>query len=132
MSNVDRRLTGVWHDGQGSEIVLEIGAGGALSGRFRPGGEPEREYALTGFTWGNQVAFVVAFERHGTLASWVGHLVEDAGGDELQTLWHMVLQPPHPAKKDERWRGTWAGSDVFRPGAAPKDRPRKPILPLWP
>src|SRR5512134_2700576 len=106
MSKIE--LTGLWHDEQGSEVSFEVGADGALAGRFRPGGAArEHDYALCGYARGDRVAFVVGFDRHGTLASWVGHVIDD-DGPAISTLWHMALTPPHPERRDERWRGIWA------------------------
>ena len=130
-------LAGIWHNGHGSQIVLEVGKGGELIGRFRPGDGPaaEQSFPLRGFTSGNLIAFTVDFGKVGSLASWVGHRVDD-GGPLLDTLWHMTLEQPHATRADERWKTIWSGADRFRPGPAPKlagpsqERPQLP--PLWP
>jgi hypothetical protein len=136
MTRKDAPLAGVWHNGHGSELVLEVGPGGKLEGRFRPGNGPaaEHTFAVTGYTAGSLVAFTVDFGKVGSLVSWVGHRVDD-GGPLLDTLWQMTLEQPHANRPDERWKTIWTGADRFRPGRAPKDRATtsgKPALPpLW-
>jgi hypothetical protein len=126
-----KSVAGRWHDEQGSEVTFEVGDGGALSGRFRPGGAAgEQDYPLCGYVKKNLVAFVVAFDRHGTLASWTGHVVEDEDEPALTTLWHMTLLTPHPTRAEDRWRGIWAGANTFRRGRARRGVSNP--LPLWP
>lgn len=129
---MSKNVEGMWHDELGSEVTLEAGKDGALTGRFRPGGAAaEHDYPLCGYVRGELVAFVVRFDRHGTLASWVGHVVDDEEGIAITTLWHMALTPPHPERKEERWRGTWAGTNTFRRGAATGMKKGRVPLPLW-
>jgi hypothetical protein len=138
MTRNDRPLAGMWHNDHGSELMLEVGKDGELSGRFRPGDGPgsDRTFPVKGFTAGSLIAFTAGFGEVGSLASWVGHRVDDDGGPVLDTLWHLTLEQPHAHRPDERWKTIWSGADRFRPGHAPprsgeRSSERPPLPPLW-
>ncbi len=126
-------LSGTWHNENGSEINVEEGPEGKLSGRFRSGvglGTDE-QFELSGYTAGSLLSFTVNFGAHGSLTAWVGHRV----GEELQTMWQMTLELPHPNRSGDLWRAVWSGANTFRRGPAPRmaaegRRPSPP--PLWP
>ena len=134
MTRTARSLAGTWHNERGSELRLEVDPAGELRGGFRPGdgaGAGET-FPVAGFSSGNLVAFTVDFGKLGSLTSWVGHLIVDAG-PQLEMLWQMTLEQPHPRRAEERWKTIWSGADRFSHGAAPKDAARRqPLLPLWP
>lgn len=136
--NVAADLAGTWHNEHGSELDLVID-GKRLTGRFRSGtglAQGRTESELIGFASGNLVAFTVDFGAHGSLTSWVGHLVVEDGVPRIHASWNMCVELPREEAK-ELWRGVWTGADVFERGTATEDR-RPPFtqpshpLSLWP
>jgi hypothetical protein len=133
---MSKTIAGTWHNENGSELRLEVGPAGRLSGRFVPGvgfgaGEP---FEVTGFATGHLVTFSVCFGKYDSLTSWVGHLIDDAGAPALKTLWQMSVEVPHADRKEQRWKGIWSGADEFRPGAPPSERRKDSRIasaPLW-
>jgi hypothetical protein len=120
---MNREIAGRWFNQHGSEIALGISPEGKVTGTFsgRPGvGEEPERFELLGFATEELVAFSVNFGRHGSITSWVGHLVARPEEEELQLLWHMTVRVPGAGRGAERWRGIWSGADVFR---------RRPVAP---
>ena len=135
MSERKDPVSGTWHNEQGSELRIEVGPGGKLSGRFASGvgfGTDET-FEVTGFLSGRLIVFAVDFGKYGSLTSWVGHVVDD-DGPALRTLWQMTVELPHPDDAADLWKTVWSGANTFRPGPAPA-RPRHarraPPMPLW-
>ncbi len=133
---MSKTYAGTWHNENGSELRIEVGPAGRISGRFVPGvgfGADET-FEVTGFVSGNLISFAVQFGKYDSLTSWVGHLVEENGEKSLKTLWQMTVEVPHPERKDQRWKGIWSGSDEFVPGGSPIERKKDGRIlstPLW-
>jgi hypothetical protein len=126
---------GVWHNQYGSEIVLEQGADGRLTGRLvvEKRGKSET-FALTGVAHGELVSFSVDWGKHGAVTAWVGHMLPGADGPVIEAMWHMAVHVPHPERSEERWRSVWTGADSFRRGAGKKPVDRAQRVgpqPLW-
>lgn len=136
-----RSWQGTWHNQYGSEIQLEVDEGGRVHGLMTvggPGGRGElQSFPLVGFARGDLIAFTVDFGRHGSLTSWVGHLVVEPGeAPRIESMWHMGVLVPHPERNEERWKSTWTGADEFRhgprpPGPRADGSRRAPPQPLW-
>jgi hypothetical protein len=109
---MERDLSGPWFNQHHSVLHL-VQEGRRLSGTFRPGVGPlkEQSFPLLGFVLGDQVGFVVAFGPGAAVTAWVGHLVTEG----IETLWQMSVRVD-AAGRDDDWRGTWSGADLFRRG----------------
>jgi hypothetical protein len=113
---MSKDLNGIWYNQHGSMLELDISDAGRLVGTFETGvGLSERgeRFPVTGFTCGDLVAFTVTFRDRHSLTSWVGHAFGSGDEQRMETLWHMAVEFPPNHKPDEKWKGTWAGSDVF-------------------
>jgi hypothetical protein len=108
---------GSWYNEHGSKMTLEIAPDGQLEGTFESAlglAAPGERFPVAGFASGDLVAFTVNFGKYLSLTSWVGYrAVEDDGDEVLRTTWQMAVSPP-AAKMDERWKGTWTGTNLFR------------------
>jgi hypothetical protein len=133
-----QRLAGTWHNQHGSKLVLEVGAGGRISGKMRSGtglAKGGEDCEVTGFVAGDLVVFCANFGEFDSLTAWTGHLVEEDGEAQLVTQWQMAVTLPARGSA-ELWKGTWTGSDLFRRELSVDARPplRMPSHPLrdWP
>ena len=112
-----REITGTWHNQHGSEMALEVDAGGRITGSFRSGvgfPAPEETFPITGFAAGDLVAFTVHFGGYESLTAWTGHYqIERGGVERIETLWHMTVHVPRGLERSSRWKATWSGTDVF-------------------
>jgi hypothetical protein len=120
--NVATDLEGTWHNEHGSELELVLD-GRRLAGRFRSGTglAQGRGSELVGFVSGSLIAFTVNFGAHGSLTSWVGHIVMENGTPRIHANWSMCVELPRE-ETDELWRGTWTGADTFERGPATEER----------
>lgn len=121
---------GTWYNEHGSKMTLEVAADGQLTGVFESAvglAAPGERFPVSGFATGDLVAFTVNFGKYLSLTTWVGYrAVEDDGEEVLRTSWQMAVSPP-ATKIDERWKGTWTGSNLFRRHPHPVRRvPRQP------
>jgi hypothetical protein len=131
-SGMTTSLTGTWHT-QHLSVLHLIEEAGRLTGTFTPGVGPLRgsTFALQGVRLGDQVAFMVAFEKTSSVTTWVGHIRGDGAIDQLDMLWEMAVRH-EPGARDESWRGIWTGSDTINrgePGLVVVDR-RRPSVPV--
>jgi len=110
-------LAGTWHNQHGS-VLHVVDDGGRLMGTFRPGVGPTKgeTFPIVGFATSWCFAFVVAFGADGAITSWVGHVLKDEKGFELDTLWTMAVDVRDAHAPAESWKGTWSGADRFRAG----------------
>lgn len=135
--NVIVDLAGTWHNQHGSELDLTVD-GKRITGRFRSGiglAQGRTEADVVGFVSRNLVAFTADFGVHGSLTSWVGHLVMEDGVPRIHATWSMTVELPRETPV-ELWRGIWTGADTFDRGTATEQRspfkqPSHPV-PLWP
>ena len=136
--NIVADLAGTWHNAHGSELDLTVD-GQRLTGRFRSGtglAKGRTEADVVGFVSGNLVAFTANFGAHGSLTSWVGHLIMETREPRIHAIWNLCVDVPF-GSTEELWRGTWTGADIFERGTASEERrtpstqPSHPIE-LWP
>jgi hypothetical protein len=131
-----RELSGTWYNQHGSELVLEVGEDGKLTGSFRSGtglAVGAGACQVVGFAAQDLVTFAANFGEYGSLTAWTGHLVTE-GEPTLHTMWHMTVLMPSRHPERDLWKGVWTGSDVFR--RTPQERtvgrvPSHPV-PDWP
>lgn len=108
--------SGKWFNQHGSEMEIEAGRDGCLSGWFRSGvgcAEPEERFPLVGFVSGGLVTFSVDFGKYDSLTSWTGHAGIEDGRQTILALWHMSVVVPGPEHPDRLWEGVWSGADTF-------------------
>jgi len=125
--NIAVDLAGTWHNEHGSELDLVVD-GKRLTGRFRSGtglAQGRVEADVVGFASGNLVAFTANFGAHGSITSWVGHIVVEDGVPMIRATWNMSVDLPRDDAQ-ELWRGIWTGADTFEPGTA-TEKPRAPF-----
>jgi hypothetical protein len=125
-------LTGTWHT-QHLSVIHIVEESGRLTGTFRPGVGPLRgeTFTLQGVRSGEQLAFMVAFDKTNSVTTWVGHIRGDVAVDHLDMLWQMAVRH-EPGSGDDSWRGIWTGSDTVNrgePGLVLVDR-RRPSVPV--
>jgi hypothetical protein len=131
-----KQIEGRWFNQYGSMMQVIVGPRGELRGTFKSNvglSQLEETFELSGFQLEDLVAFTVSFAQHGSITSWVGHVVAD--GTRLETVWHMTVRTPHPQDGRETWKGIWTGSDTFsraEPAAAESGPGRIPSHPLSP
>jgi hypothetical protein len=108
-------FNGKWHNQNGSEMELSVGADGRVSGWFRSAVgavRPDRAYPLVGWCSGDLIAFCVSFESAG-VASWAGQHTQSGALEKIETLWHLAQDIPAPSERDWLWSGVRAGADHF-------------------
>ena len=135
---MNANLSGIWHNQHGSEVELAVAADGRITGKFRSStglAKGAHECDLVGFASGDLVSFCADFGEFDSLTAWVGHLVVDSDEQKIETQWQMTVALP-TRSSGEVWKGTWVGSDVFRPGrgSIEKKPPKLPSHPVpgWP
>ena len=108
--------------------------GGELRGTFKTAvglSKPEQAFDLHGSLVDDLIAFTVSFPQHGSITSWVGHVV--GHGARLETVWHMTVRTPHPENRGEAWKGIWTGADSFsrtEPATVDVETTRRPPHPI--
>jgi hypothetical protein len=106
---------GKWHNQNGSELELRVGADGRVTGSFRSGvgSVPhDRSFPLTGWHSGDLIAFCVRFDGAG-LAAWSGQHTVSGGLEKLETLWHLAQDIPPESEPRWLWSAIRTGADHF-------------------
>ena len=113
-------FSGTWHNQHGSEIRIWVDPTGMISGKFNSGvgADTNDEFRLTGFARGNLIAFCVEFGKYDCITSWTGQLDQSEHKNHIEMMWYMTANSR--AQENANWRSTFAGSDTFTAGTAPK------------
>lgn len=108
-------FSGRWRNQMNSIMDLTV-HGNTVTGTYNSAsssGGPPVQGAITGVTAGDLIAFTVLWTQSGSITSWTGQLVDEAGVETLRTLWHLVTNVPDANEPDKFWMSTWAGADEF-------------------
>jgi hypothetical protein len=115
-------LSGVWHNQHGSEMQIEVGEDGSITGSFRSGTGlpgPRERFPLTGHLAGDLISITVDFGKYDSMTSWTGHHGIEDGERTIYAMWHMAVRLRRKGH-DQLWTGIWAGADTFRRGPSAK------------
>lgn len=111
---VQKLLSGVWHNQHNSQMHIEVDESGKIAGCFLSGVISQEDtatyYPLTGFALGDVFAFSVAFSNHGTITTWIGQVVDEEGAS-FEASWQMVVDANQD--KEKSWKSKWSGQDRF-------------------
>jgi len=110
-------FNGIWKNGVGSEMHLEVGTDGSITGIYKTGvgkPEPAEEFNLTGFAANDIIGFTVNYGKYGSITSWVGqHTVDVEGKAIIKTLWHLTKDIEDDKEAEDLWSSVLAGSSTF-------------------
>jgi Avidin family len=89
--------SGIWQGEEGSIFALTV-TGKSVSGSYQTAqGSPRLKdrFDVTGFTDGELIGFVVLWkndpeEDHHSVTSWAGRYGQDAKGEYIVAMWHLV------------------------------------------
>lgn len=114
---VQKLLSGIWHNQHNSQMHIEVDESGKITGCFTSGvisrEDSTTTYPLTGFAVGDVFSFSVAFSNHKTITTWIGQFVDNEE-NSFEASWQMVADAQQ--KKSQSWKSTWTGRDVFQKG----------------
>ena len=107
-------FSGEWKNQLSSRMMLTVDGQGQVTGTYTTAvGQPDsRQSPLIGFVSNDIIKFTVNFGR--SLAAWSGQLQQnDQGQEELDTLWHLIVNVPEEEEPSHAWKDTYTGSDRF-------------------
>jgi hypothetical protein len=110
-------FTGKWKNDLGSEMELALN-GNAVAGVYRTAvGAPgnTEEFPIRGFANGDLIAFVVDWQKYGSMTAWVGQQTSDQGGsnERIQMMWQLAKNLAETAEPGGLWGACLVGSNTF-------------------
>ena len=109
-------FTGTWKNQRGSVLTLDV-KNGIVTGTFDSGvgdnGEP-LVVPVNGRVLRDVITFNVVYERFGTIATWVGQLVnEETGSPVLEASWLHISDISQNEEPQWAWSAVRTGADTF-------------------
>jgi hypothetical protein len=108
-------FSGRWKNQMNSDMNLII-AGSGVTGTYTSSssaGGPPVTSNIIGYVVEDIIAFSVLWETSGSITSWVGQLIEDAGQPKLRTLWNLMTNVLDKEEPQKLWMSTFTGADEF-------------------
>jgi hypothetical protein len=111
-------FTGTWKNDLGSQMRLAVKKGRVTGTYETHVGAPKtgEKFPITGFVNGDLIAFVVSWNKYGSMTSWVGqHTIDPNGANErIETSWHLVKNVEEAVEGPNLWGSCLTGHNTFR------------------
>ncbi|MFN3546780.1 MAG: avidin/streptavidin family protein [Mesorhizobium sp.] len=109
-------FTGTWKNQNESTLELRQLAGGSIDGRFESGVGDDNQILwvdISGHALDDVITFHAAFEKYGTIVSWVGQHTDKDGVGQIKTHWLHATNIPNADEPNWLWYTNRIGNDTF-------------------